>query len=63
MLTSTDREAGKPRLAGLVDHADSGATLVYPEPPIGAEEQRLFEIVAPKVRLRSMTEWLAGDSM
>lgn len=50
-------------LAGLVDHADSGATLVYPEPPIGAEEQRLFEIVAPKVRLRSMTEWLAGDSM
>lgn len=50
-------------LAGLADHADSGATLVYPEPPIGAEEQRLFEIVAPNVRLRSMTEWLAGDSM
>lgn len=50
-------------LAGLVDRVDSGTTLVYPEPPIGAEEQRLFEIVAPKVRLRSMTEWLAGDSM
>jgi hypothetical protein len=50
-------------LAALADHADSGATLVYPEPPIGAEEQRLFEIIAPKVRLRSMTEWLAGDSM
>jgi hypothetical protein len=50
-------------LAGLVDRVDSGTTLVYPEPPIGAEEQRLFEIVAPKVRLRSMTEWLAGDSI
>lgn len=47
-------------LAGLEDMADTEATLVYPEPPIGAEEQRLFEIVAPKVKLRSMMEWVAG---
>lgn len=33
--------------------------MVYPEPPLGAEEQGLFEIVAPGLRLRSMTEWLA----
>lgn len=34
-------------------------TLVYPDPPLGAEEQRLFEVVAPRVSLRSLTEWLA----
>lgn len=44
-------------LAGIPDKAE--ATLVYPDPPIGAEEQRLFEVVAPQVRLRSITEWLA----
>ena len=44
-------------LAGVEDLAK--ATLVYPDPPIGAEEQRLFEAIAPAVRLRSMTEWLA----
>jgi hypothetical protein len=45
-------------LAGLPEMAGK-TTLVYPDPPIGAEEQRLFELVAPKVRLRSITEWLA----
>jgi hypothetical protein len=49
-------------LASLDGEARSDATIVYPDPPIGAEEQRLFEIVAPKVKLRSMTEWLAGES-
>jgi hypothetical protein len=44
-------------LAGVSDLAK--ATLVYPDPPIGAEEQLLFETIAPGVRLRSMTEWLA----
>ncbi|SRR6266404_556899 len=39
------------------------ATLVYPDPPIGAEEQRLFEVIAPAVRLRSMTEWLAETTV
>jgi hypothetical protein len=46
-------------LAGLEDRADADVALVYPDPPIGSEEQRLFEIIAPKVRLRSLTEWLA----
>lgn len=49
-----------PELISLVGVKDlAKATLVYPDPPIGAEEQRLFEVVAPAVRLRSMTEWLA----
>ncbi|MER9836786.1 toll/interleukin-1 receptor domain-containing protein [Mesorhizobium sp. M0145] len=47
-------------LASLEGKAQADVTLVYPEPPIGAEEQRLFEVIAPKVQLRSMTEWLAG---
>lgn len=46
-------------LASLEDHAGADVTLVYPDPPLGTEEQRLFEIVAPKVLLRSLTEWLA----
>lgn len=46
-------------LAGLEGRADATATLVYPDPPIGAEEQRLFEVIAPGVRLRSLTEWIA----
>jgi hypothetical protein len=33
--------------------------MVYPDPPLSAEETRLFADIAPRVRLRSMTEWLA----
>lgn len=35
-------------------------TVVYPDPPIGAEELSLFAKAAPRVKLLSMTEWLAG---
>ena len=48
-------------LAGVPEKAN--VTLVYPDPPIGAEEQRLFEVVAPAIRLRSMTEWLAEAAL
>jgi hypothetical protein len=34
--------------------------LVYPDPPIGAEEMLLFESAAPGMKLLSATEWLAG---
>jgi hypothetical protein len=37
-------------------------TIVYPDPPLSAEEGRLFETVAPRVRLRSVTEWAAGGT-
>ena len=46
-------------LAGLNRSADSPTMVVYPDPPLGAEEQRLFEEIAPDVRLRSLTEWVA----
>ena len=47
-------------LAGIDRSAEDGIVLVYPDPPLGAEEERLFEVVAPNVRLRSMTEWTAA---
>lgn len=34
--------------------------IVYPDPPLSTEEERLFAEIAPKVQLRSLTEWLAG---
>ena len=38
----------------------SRPTIIYPDPPLSAEEERLFEEIAPHVQLRSFTEWLAG---
>ena len=46
-------------LAGLNRTPDGQTILVYPDPPLGAEEQRLFEEIAPDVLLRSLTEWIA----
>jgi hypothetical protein len=46
-------------LAGLSDKVGDQILVVYPDPPLGAEEQRLFEQIAPRYRLRSLTEWLA----
>jgi len=34
--------------------------IVYPDPPLSTEEERLFAEIAPRVQLRSLTEWLAG---
>lgn len=36
--------------------------LVYPDPPLGSEEQRLFEEIAPRVKLRSLIEWIAASN-
>jgi len=68
-----NRGAGDPRvvflprppelisLASLPPAADVPApVIVYPDPPLSAEEERLFADVAPRVQLRSLTEWLAG---
>ncbi|RWP35309.1 toll/interleukin-1 receptor domain-containing protein [Mesorhizobium sp.] len=48
-------------LAGLPPEEEAPAPMiVYPDPPLSAEEERLFEEVAPRVQLRSFTEWIAG---
>jgi hypothetical protein len=44
------------------EEEDPTPLIVYPDPPLSREEERLFELVAPRVRLRSMTEWLAGTA-
>jgi len=46
-------------LAGLSDQPGDRVLVVYPDPPLGSEEQRLFEQIAPRYHLRSFTEWLA----
>jgi hypothetical protein len=48
-------------LASLPSASDIPEPLiVYPDPPLSAEEERLFADIAPRVQLRSLTEWLAG---
>lgn len=47
-------------LAGLSEKVGEQVLVVYPDPPLGAEEQRLFEQIAPRYLLRSLTEWLAS---
>jgi hypothetical protein len=48
-------------LATLIPATDGVQTvIVYPDPPLGAEEERLFHAIAPNIQLRSATEWLAG---
>lgn len=48
-------------LASLPPEADAPAPIiVYPDPPLSTEEERLFAEIAPRVQLRSLTEWLSG---
>lgn len=48
-------------LAGIdiLNAMSSAAVVVYPDPPLGLEEASLFGVIAPWLRLRSYTEWLA----
>ena len=39
---------------------ETGPAIVYPDPPLGADEARLFKDVAPNVRLWTLIEWLDG---
>ncbi len=46
-------------LANLPARTDvADPMIVYPDPPLGAEEEQLFEKIAPHVRLRNLTQWL-----
>ena len=46
-----------PALSADADAANP--TIVYPDPPLGAEEEQLFEKIAPRVRLLNLSQWLA----
>lgn len=46
-------------LAALPARGDEAAgTIVYPEPQLSADEERLFSAIAPMVRLRTLRQWL-----
>ncbi|MEA2940706.1 MAG: hypothetical protein QOD09_1235 [Bradyrhizobium sp.] len=47
-------------LTALKEKTPARDVLVYPDPPIGAEELELFSVAAPGVRLLSATEFIAG---
>ncbi len=40
------------------DDRESVSTIVYPEPLLSADEERLFRKVAPEVRVQTLTHWL-----
>lgn len=49
-------------LSNLMDNTDDGErTLVYPGPPLGSEEIRLFADIVPHVRLHTLIDWLTED--
>ena len=52
-----------PELISLVNlpsaAEEANPVIVYPDPPLSSEEERLFAKVAPRVRLRSLMEWSA----
>jgi len=48
-------------LASLPSEGDlPNPVIVYPDPPLSTEEERLFAEISPRVQLRSLTEWKAG---
>ena len=49
-------------LSNLTDDAgDDERSIVYPGPPLGFEEMRIFADIAPGVRLDTLSDWLIGD--
>ncbi|HCT3171575.1 TPA: toll/interleukin-1 receptor domain-containing protein [Enterobacter asburiae] len=48
-------------LAGLTFSGDRKPLIIYPDPPLSAEEERLFEEIKPEITLRSFNEWMAGE--
>ena len=47
-------------LANLPEDVEGrDAVIVYPGPPLSREEERLFNKIAPRVRVRSLIEWAA----
>ena len=46
-------------LATLPDQqSKTGSIIVYPEPPLGTDEARLFSEIAPNLRTLTLTEWM-----
>ncbi len=39
-------------------HIGKEQCIVYPDPPLGGEEQKLFSLISNNIQLRSLTEWM-----
>lgn len=37
---------------------DSAPAIVYPEPMMSADEERLFRAISPRIRMQTLTDWL-----
>ena len=49
-------------ISSLSDNTGDGEwSIVYPGPPLGLEEVRLFSDIAPSMRLHTLADWLAED--
>ena len=49
-------------LSVLTDNDDDGEqSIVYPGPPLGLQEARLFADIVPNVRLHTLVDWLVED--
>ena len=63
VATRTIFRARAPELLSLATLSEPGGdnkwTIVYPDPPLGTEEAKLFYDVVQDVRLCSLTQWLA----
>jgi hypothetical protein len=54
----------QPELISLVNlPPNKKIIVVYPDPPLGAEESILFETLAPQVKLKSLTKWMAEEGL
>ena len=55
----TARPPGLIALAALpLGGEESERAIVYPEPLLSADEERLFRDIAPGVRVQTLTDWL-----
>ena len=51
-------------LSGLTDNTEDGEqSIVYPGPPLGSQEARLFANIMPSVRLYTLADWLVEDRL
>ena len=48
-------------LSACGKYSEQERYIVYPDPPLGGEEQNLFSLISNNVQLRSLTEWM-GES-
>jgi len=44
----------------LADARENSRSVIYPDPPLGAEEMEIIGMLAPDIAIRSVSSWLSG---